>query len=71
MLKIRDGIDLKVLEKFPFECSDSGSIFWNNKDASKYIRVWFCSRKIQCNDENNHILKMLTKADLVEKVGND
>lgn len=68
MLKIKDNIDLKELEKYPFESSDSGSIFWSNKDCSNRIRVWFYNREIQCNDENNHILKMLKKDGLVEKV---
>ena len=68
MLKIKDNIDLKELEKYPFESSDSGSIFWSNKDCSNRIRVWFYNREIQCNDENNHILKMLKRDGLVEKV---
>ena len=68
MLKIKDNVDLKELEKYPFECSDSSSIFWNNKDCSKHIRVYFDSREIKCNDENNHILKMLKKDGLVKKV---
>jgi len=68
MLKIKDNVDLKELEKYPFESSDSGSIFWSNQDCSKYIRVWFYNRHIVTNDENNFILKKLIKADLVEKV---
>lgn len=68
MLKIKDNVDLKELEKYPFESSDSGSIFWSNKDCSNHIRIWFYNREIQCNDENNHILKMLRKDGLVEKV---
>lgn len=32
MLKIKYNVDLKDLEKYPFESSDSGSIFWSNKD---------------------------------------
>lgn len=68
MLKIKDNVDLSILEKYPFECSDSASIFWSNKDCSKYIRIWFYDREIDCNDDNNHILKMLKKDDLVEKV---
>ena len=68
MLKIKDNVDLKELDKYPFESSDSSSIFWSNKDCSKYIRIWFYNRKIQCNDENNRILKMLERDGLVEKV---
>lgn len=71
MLKIKDSVDLKELEKYPFECSDSASIFWSNKDCSKRIRIWFHTREIDCNDQNNKILKMLQKDGLVEKVGND
>lgn len=71
MLKIKDNVDLKILEKYPFECTDSASIFWSNKDCSKRIRIWFNTREIDCNDQNNKILKMLQKDGLVEKVGND
>lgn len=70
MLKINDNVDLKELEKYPFESSDSGSIFWSNKDCSNRIRVWFYNREIQCNDENNHILKMLKRDGLVEEAYN-
>jgi len=63
MLKIKDDVDLKGLKEYPFECSDSGSIFWSNRDCSKYIRIWFHNREIQCNDSNNKILKMLKKMD--------
>lgn len=66
-MKIRNDVDLKELEKYPFECSDSGSIFWNNRECSKYIRVWFFSREIQCNDKNNFILKKMIKDGLVEE----
>lgn len=66
-MKLKDNVDLKELEKYPFECSDSASIFWNNQDCSKYIRIWFHTRKIYCNDQNNKILKMLQKDGLIEK----
>ena len=68
MLKIKDNVDLKEVKKYTFECSDSASIFWSSKDCSSYIRIWFYNREIVCNDENNHILKMLKKDGLVEKV---
>ena len=68
MMKIKDNIDLKILKKYPFESSDSGSIFWISKDCSTYIRIWFLSREISCNDKNNKILKMLKKDGLVEEV---
>ena len=71
ILKIKDNVDISILKKYPFECSDSASIFWSNKDCSKYIRIWFDSREIVCNDDNNHILKMLKKNNLVEKVESD
>lgn len=67
MMKIKDNVDLKILKNYPFECSDSGSIFWSSKDCSTYIRIWFHSREISCNDKNNRILKMLKKDDLIEK----
>lgn len=66
MLKIKDNVDLKILEKYPFECSDSASVFWHNRDCSKYIRIYFRTREICCNDPNNKILKMLQKDGLVE-----
>lgn len=68
MLKIKDKVNLKELEKYPFECQDSASIFWSNQDCSKYIRVWFLTREITCNDPNNKILKMMKKDGIVEKV---
>lgn len=71
MLKIKDHVDLKILEKYPFECSDSASIFWSSKDCSTHIRIWFHTREINCNDQNNKILKMLQKDGLVEKVEED
>lgn len=71
MLKIKDNVDLKILEKYPFECSDSASIFWSNKDCSTHIRIWFHTREIYCNDQNNKILKMLQKDGLVEEVDDD
>ncbi len=67
MLKIKDNVDLKELEKYSFESSDSGSIFWSNKDCSKRIKIWFYNREIQCNDENNHILKMLKRDGLLKE----
>ena len=68
MLKIRANVDLKDLEKYPFECQDSASIFWNNQDCSKYIRGWFLTRKIICNDPNNKILKMMEKDGIVGEI---
>lgn len=66
MMKIKADLNIEVLKKYPFECSDSASIFWSNKDCSKYIRIWFASREIFCNDPNNKILKMLRKDKLIE-----
>ncbi len=57
MSKIKDDISLEILRKYPFEGTDSASIFWSNKDCSKHIRIWFISRQIYCNDNNNFILK--------------
>lgn len=68
MLKIKDNVDLDDLKKYPFESSDSGSIFWSNRDCSKHIRIWFHNREIFCNDPNNKILKMLKRDGLVEKI---
>ena len=68
MLKIKDNVDLKELKKYPFESSDSMSIFWSNRDCSKTIRVYFYNRKIYCNDPNNRILKMLKRDGLVEEI---
>ena len=66
MYKIKKNVDLHILEKYPFECSDSGSIFWSNRDCTKYIRVWYYNRHIDTNDDNNFILKKLIKDNLVE-----
>lgn len=32
MLKIKDNVNLKELEKYPFECQDSASIFSHKKN---------------------------------------
>ena len=71
MMKIKDNVDLKILKKYPFESSDSGSIFWSSQDCSTYIRIWFHSREISRNDKNNKILKMLKRDGLVEEVSNN
>lgn len=68
MLKIKDNVDLDDLKKYPFESSDSGSVFWSNRDCSNHIRIWFHNRKIFYNDPNNKILKMLKRDGLVEKI---
>lgn len=68
MIKIKDSVDLKELNKYPFESSDDISIFWVNQDCSKRIIVYFSNREIYCDDPNNRILKMLKRDGLVEEV---
>lgn len=71
MLKIKDNIDLKELEKFGFY-NDYGN--WH-KDCDIYIEYWINSQKIIeifVNDESEVILDNtlydLISAGLVEKV---
>lgn len=69
MLKIKDNVDLKELEKFGFEVG----ITENN---SKYytcegMYVWFFNREINdsCVSDILQVLFDLIEAGLVEKVG--
>lgn len=71
MLKIKDEVDLKELEKFGF-CNNYGN--WH-KDSNKYIEYWINSwRNIEIfvNDESEVVLDDtlydLSQARLVEKV---
>ena len=79
MLKIRDDVDLKELEKFGFELTDEGlniEYYVYVKYIAPYIsvRVNMENRRIyKDNDEFEVLLKEeeiddLIKADLVEKV---
>ena len=74
MLKIKDNVDLKELEKYEFEelCySNNISWFWVKKDVSIDSR----SKHIELYEETDYlldddldILYDLIKADLVEKI---
>ena len=78
MLKIKDDVDLKELEKFGFryDNKDNKYLLKNkfNFDMAEIIPDdWFqCRRSIgiyNCSDKALSILYDLIKADLVEKVG--
>ncbi len=71
MLKIKDNVDLKELEKFGFY-DDYGN--WH-KDSNRYIEYWINSYRcieIFVNDESEVVLDNtiydLIQAGLVEKV---
>lgn len=79
MLKIKDNIDLKELEKFGFKAKynvDTGEIekmiFTYYPDGIDIVKVFACDREIHCGllvvDEKYEKLYDLIKADLVEKV---
>jgi len=75
MLKIKDNVDLKELEKFGFDLEqtkdkddfiwgfDSGLLFY--KDSGIIILPW--------NNQNTALTTLydLIKADMVEKIGDD
>ncbi len=80
MLKIKDSVDLKELEKFGFE-KDGYSYYYDfipyNEDTSngQYVLVDIKTRKIDLGyidldyfDEAVELLYDLIKADMVEKV---
>ncbi len=74
MLKIKDNVDLKELEKFGFH-KEKDCITNKYDSYSKYsTRVWFYNRKLAVRDAHFgeydfDIIYDLVKADLVEKVG--
>lgn len=61
MLKIKDNVDLKELEKF---------VFKKDKNIYYYVLMIFDNRKILnlTDDNGNVLLYDLIKADLVEKL---
>ena len=68
MLKIRDNVDLKKLEKFGFK-KDKNIYYYKNVFGVIVLRI-FDNRKISnpTDDNGNVLLYDLIKADLVEKV---
>lgn len=68
MLKIKDNVDLKELEKFGFK-KDKNIYYYKNVFNVIVLRV-FDNRKISnpTDDNGNVLLYDLIKADLVEKV---
>ena len=68
MLKIKDSVDLKELEKFGFE-KDKNTYYFKNIFNATVLMV-FDNRKISNpeDDEGNIILYELIKAGIVEKV---
>ena len=71
MLKIKDNVDLKELEKFGFTCVDEDYIW--NEDANISINTDDCnSIYVYGMDEEDYqdlsVLYDIIKADLVERV---
>lgn len=68
MLKIKDNVDLKKLEKFGFK-KDKNIYYYKNVFGVIVLRI-FDNRKISnpTDDNANVLLYDLIKADLVEKV---
>ena len=68
MLKIKDNVDLKELEKFGFK-KDKNIYYYKNVFGVIVLRI-FDNRKISnpTDDNGNVLLYDLIKADLVEKV---
>lgn len=68
VLKIRDNVDLKKLEKFGFK-KDKNIYYYKNVFGVIVLRI-FDNRKISnpTDDNGNVLLYDLIKADLVEKV---
>ena len=80
MLKIKDNVDLKELEKFGFELNDIGlnePYYIYEKYIKPYISICISEETrviTKYNDDNigrikNEDIEDLIKADLVEKVG--
>lgn len=73
MLKIKDDVDLKELEKFGFKYrDDDGRWFWSGKSLCEYLCVYCWNRKIAIESikgEASLLLIDLYNAGLVEKVG--
>lgn len=69
MLKIKDNVDLKELEKFGF-MEDYDIYFYENKYSIKVITINKKSKKLNNIGDRigNEIFYDLIKADLVEKV---
>lgn len=70
MLKIKDNVDLKELEKFGFK-EDYNMYFYKNKYDIKVVEINKETRKIDNLGDitGNIIFYDLIKADLVEKGG--
>lgn len=75
MLKIRDGIDLKELEKFGFEYFNEIDCYVRKKFFDRIITIvsiWEDDNSITSNlnekDTKDLLIDDLIKADLVEKV---
>ena len=77
MLKIKDNVDLKELEKFGFKYFKNGTyrVYQIDKWGS-YLGVELKDRILQIGvqdytDIEDNVIYDLIKADLVEKVGDD
>ena len=72
MLKIKDNIDLKELEKFGFELTEKE--WYETRDNDIWVMVTPISKTIKLSTNSNGIREIdgilydLIKADLVEKV---
>ena len=79
MLKIKDNVNLKELEKYGFEFNENWKMYIGGyKNRELHLRINIETREITMNEpfrdvdgeENNiELLYDLIKADLVEKVG--
>ena len=76
MLKIKDNVDLKELEKFGFKKIRFNEFrnYYNKEENDIDYFIWEDTRIIEINSNNydrelDNLLYDLIKADLVEKVG--
>lgn len=72
MLKIKDDVDLKELEKFGFVFVDNEYLFYNDYGIA-VIEIDIETRELigLGDKKGNIVLYDLIKADLVEKVGGE
>lgn len=80
MLKIKDNIDLKELEKFGYFQSSNGEYYKRSELFGESVEIFIQEDKsffiewgwyVMCGEEQDRFLEDLIKADLVEKVESD
>lgn len=78
MLKIKDNVDLKELEKFGYEKDATGTYCKNDRFADEGVSIFVNEDKtffiewgwyVMRNEEQERFLQDLIKANLVENVG--